>query len=202
MYKISPNIHKGRVLLTNIDISEIGYDSFRKPLNASSPDSSKMVHPNDPRRPRLTWWQRLRQLLYVYESPLNLRGSLIRSSLFVSFCHYQHGTFRVPDPVPPKTMLNKIWLLYSRLISADLTNMQTIPIWRARDTPLRSLYRIAREHYAVGPEVEHFWYQVRRPWELHGMPDPSDRDPIQYAILACIAEELVKTFNWRLSLPS
>lgn len=38
--------------------------------------------------------------------------------------------------------------------------------------------------------------------ELHGMPDPSDRDPIQYAILAYIAEELAKTFNWRLSLPS
>lgn len=78
MYKISPNIHKGRVLLTNIGISETGNDSSRKPLNASSPDSSKMVHPNDPRRPRLTWRQRLRRLLYVYESPLNLRGSLIR----------------------------------------------------------------------------------------------------------------------------
>ena len=102
-------------------------------------------------------------------------------------------------------MLNNIRHLYSRLASADLTNMQSIPIWRARDTPLRSLYRIyealvAREHYAVGPEVEYFWYQARRPWELHRMPDPCDRDPIWYAILACIAEELAKAFNWRLSL--
>lgn len=102
-------------------------------------------------------------------------------------------------------MLNNIRLLYSRLTCADLTNMQSIPIWRAKDTPLRSLYRVyealvAREHYAVGPEVEYFWYQARRPWELHCIPDPCDRDPGRYAILACIAGELAEAFNWRLSL--
>lgn len=173
-----------------------------------------MVHPNDPRRPRLTWWQRLRRFLYVYESPLDLRGSLIRLrhrhkhpllTLLRLFLPLPTWYFRVPDPVPPKTMLNNIRLLHSRLTSADLTNMQSIPIWRARDTPLRSLYRIyealvAREYYAIGPEVEYFWYQARRPWDLHRIPDPCDRDPVRYAILACIAEELAKAFNWRLSL--
>lgn len=32
------------------------------------------------------------------------------------------------------------------------------------------------------------------------LPDPQDPDPVRYAILACIAEELVDAFNWRLAL--
>ncbi|KAE8418688.1 hypothetical protein BDV36DRAFT_294914 [Aspergillus pseudocaelatus] len=32
------------------------------------------------------------------------------------------------------------------------------------------------------------------------MPDPSGSDPIRYAILVSIAEELVEAFNWRLGL--
>ncbi|KAI9925073.1 hypothetical protein MW887_006481 [Aspergillus wentii] len=91
------------------------------------------------------------------------------------------------------------------MTSADLTNMRSVPVWRARDTPIRSLYRIyeamtAREYYAIGPEVEYFWYQARRSWAVHRIPDPRDPDPVRYAILACIAEELAKAFNWRLSL--
>ncbi|ODM14409.1 hypothetical protein SI65_10144 [Aspergillus cristatus] len=102
-------------------------------------------------------------------------------------------------------MPNNIPLLKSRMASADLTNMRNVPIWRARDTPLRSLYRIyeamiAREYYAIGPEVEYFWYQNRWSWALQRLPDPCDEDPVRYALLSCIAEELARAFNWRLGL--
>lgn len=89
------------------------------------------------------------------------------------------------------------------MASEDLTNMLSVPIWRARDTPIRSMYRLyeamaAGEYYAIRPEVEYFWYQ--RSWVLSRVPDPRDYDPVRYAILASIAEELAKAFNWRLSL--
>lgn len=35
---------------------------------------------------------------------------------------------------------------------------------------------------------------------MHRIPDPCDSDPVRYAILACIAEELAKAFNWRLGI--
>ncbi|KAE8311160.1 hypothetical protein BDV41DRAFT_350276 [Aspergillus transmontanensis] len=89
------------------------------------------------------------------------------------------------------------------MASEDLTNMRSVPIWRARDTPIRSMYRLyeamaAGEYYAIGPEVEYIWYQ--RSWIISRVPDPRDPDPVRYAILASIAEELAKAFNWLLSL--
>ncbi|PGH31337.1 hypothetical protein GX50_05876 [[Emmonsia] crescens] len=176
-----------------------------------------MVPPNRP-RPRITWQMHLRRYLYRYvyslESPLALRGSLIRLkhqnkhpllALLRLFIPLPTWHFRVPDPVPFKTMLNNIPLLDSRLSSTDLMNMRCIPLWRARDTAIRSLYRIyeaiaAREYVVIGPEVEYFFYQKRRSWAVCRIPDPHDCDPIRYAILASIAEELAKAFNWRMSL--
>jgi hypothetical protein len=52
----------------------------------------------------------------------------------------------------------------------------------------------------LGPETEYFWYQSRNRWALHLIADPEDPDPVRYAILACLVEELVCAFNWRLSL--
>ncbi|KAB8239245.1 hypothetical protein ETB97_010268 [Aspergillus alliaceus] len=170
-----------------------------------------MVPHNRP-RPRITFWMRVRRFIYTFESPLRLRGTLIRLShrhkypilaLLRLLLPLPTWHFRVPEPVPLRIMLNNIPLLESRMASADLTNMRSVPIWRARDTPIRSLYRLyeamaAREYYAIGPEVEYFWYQ--RSWTLCCVPDPRDPDPVRYAILACITEELAKAFNWRLSL--
>lgn len=48
--------------------------------------------------------------------------------------------------------------------------------------------------------TEYFWYQSRERWPLHRIPDPKDPDPVRYATLACLAEELAVAFNWRLSL--
>ncbi|KAE8373552.1 hypothetical protein BDV26DRAFT_285021 [Aspergillus bertholletiae] len=119
---------------------------------------------------RISLWMQLVRFIHTYESPLCLRGSLIRLS------HRHRHPF--------------LALLY---------------LFRARDTPLRSLYRIyeamaARQYTAIPAEVEYFWHQVRRSWAVHRIPDPNDSDPIRYAILASIAEELADAFNWRLGL--
>ena len=72
-----------------------------------------------------------------------------------------------------------------------------------RDTPLRSIYRLYELHLAdhydlMGWETEYFFYQ--RNWKLQDIPDPKDPDPLRYAIVASIVEELHEAVNWRLSL--
>ncbi|KAF7717534.1 Uncharacterized protein PECH_005462 [Penicillium ucsense] len=165
-------------------------------------------------RPRITWWMRVRRFIYNYESPLQLRGTLTRLThrhehpywaLFRLLLPFPSWHFPLPEPVPVPTMLNNVPLLQARKAAADLTNMRSVPLWRSRDTPLRALYRIyeavvAREFYAIGSEVEYFWYQSGRKWAVHRIPNPRDRDPVRYAILACVAEELAQAFNWRMSL--
>lgn len=157
---------------------------------------------------------RVRRFIYNIESPLQLRGTLTRLNhrhehpiwaLLRLLCPFPSWQFPLPAPVPVKTMLNNVPLLQARKAAADLTNMRSVPLWRSRDTPLRALYRIyeavvAREFYAIGSEVEYFWYQPRKNWAVHRIPDPQDSDPVRYAILACIAEELALAFNWRMSL--
>ncbi|KAI1930173.1 hypothetical protein LOZ66_002071 [Ophidiomyces ophidiicola] len=152
------------------------------------------------------WFFQLRFL----ESPLRLRNSVARLrhnhshpifALLQLFNPFPTWKFPVPEPVPPIHMLGNAKLEKHR--RTGLVHLRTIPVWRARDTPLRSLYRmydamISGEYASLGPETEYFWYQ--RCWTLHDIPDPKDPDPVRYAILASLLEELVVAFNWRLSL--
>lgn len=125
---------------------------------------------------------RIRRFLYTFKTPLRLRAASRVShrhkrpflALLRLFIPLPTWHFPVPQPVSFKIMLNGIPLLMSRMASADLTNMRNVPIWRAKDTPLRSLYRIyeamvAREYYAVGREVEYCWCQN----VVAGSPAPS-----------------------------
>ncbi|CAD6446757.1 5262317d-ab68-429d-b6cf-7f3398749a7a-CDS [Sclerotinia trifoliorum] len=52
----------------------------------------------------------------------------------------------------------------------------------------------------LGSETEYFWRNWEKKWTLCLIPDPKYPDPIRHAILACIVEELVTAFNWRLAL--
>ncbi|EGD94560.1 hypothetical protein TESG_02072 [Trichophyton tonsurans CBS 112818] len=170
-----------------------------------------------PRR-KVTWWLRMKYRLLRLTSPLRLRGSITRLSHrnkrpFLSLLRFCLPTtsltwsFPIPEPLSPSALLKEPSLCWKRRIEGDLKNLQAIPIWRSRDTPLRSLYRLyeavmAGEEFfvVIGYETEYFWYQNRRSWEPQYIPDPADPDPLRYAILACIAEALVLALNWRLSL--
>ncbi|KAF7931223.1 hypothetical protein EAE99_003694 [Botrytis elliptica] len=52
----------------------------------------------------------------------------------------------------------------------------------------------------LGSETEYLWRQWTKKWSLSSIPDPEDPDPVRCAIVACIVEELVRAFNWRLVL--
>ncbi|KAI0484595.1 hypothetical protein GGR56DRAFT_32842 [Xylariaceae sp. FL0804] len=92
----------------------------------------------------------------------------------------------------------------------DLIHLRSMPLWRWRDSPQRSLYRMYEAAVVdcwplLQYEVEYFWRHGDRRWATANLYDPA-RDypeaigPQGYAILAAIVEELVKSFQWRLSL--
>lgn len=155
---------------------------------------------------------RLCRFIRYAHSPLRLRRSITRLRHYNQYPHlvllrlfipYPAWYFSVHDRAPPKDIVGNASLFESR--EGDIINLRAIPIWRARDTPLRSLYRLyeaimSGEYVAMGPETEYFWFQSRKQWALHLIPDPQDPDPVRYAVLACLVEELVCAFNWRLSL--
>lgn len=152
------------------------------------------------------WLWRIRKLT----TPLRLRGSISRLrryhkrpilALIRLFIPYPTWKFPVSDPLSPVAILGNADLHGAR--TKDIINLQSIPVWAARDTPLRSLYRMYEAmasgvYTALGFETEYFWHQSG--WMLESVPDPHDNDPIRYAIIACLIEELVVAFNWRMSL--
>ncbi|PLB54913.1 hypothetical protein P170DRAFT_470348 [Aspergillus steynii IBT 23096] len=166
------------------------------------------------RRPNLSLWTRFRLWLRYAHSPLRLRASYIRLShqhkyplfaLLRLFIPYPSWYFPIPGPFPLRSLVedkkNQTGIILSRF--GDIHNLRDIPIWRMRDTPLRSIYRLYELHLAdryvlMGWETEYFFF--RRDWKLKDIPDPNDPDPLRYAIIASIVEELHEAVNWRLSL--
>ncbi|KAL3464493.1 hypothetical protein BJX64DRAFT_91811 [Aspergillus heterothallicus] len=164
-------------------------------------------------RPKISLWDRFRTWLRYWESPLRLRSSLSRLSdhrhpfldLLRMFIPYPSWSFPVPGPFPPRALIedkqNDTGIIRAHF--SDIHNLRAIPIWRLRDTPLRSIYRLYELHLAdryalIGWETEYFFYQSQ--WKLRDIPDPMDIDPLRYSILASIVEELHEAINWRLSL--
>lgn len=144
-----------------------------------------------------------------YHTPLDLRGTLTRLRdhkwpiLTLLWLMIPFSTWKFPLPESPAAidMLGNTDLEDRR--TDGLKNYRSIPLWRARDTPIRCLYRMYEAmasgiYERLGQETEYFWYQRR--WSLLSIRDPLDPDPVRYAMLACILEELVIAFNWRLSL--
>ncbi|PWY91922.1 hypothetical protein BO94DRAFT_383818 [Aspergillus sclerotioniger CBS 115572] len=152
------------------------------------------------------WIHRLR----TWRSPLNLRGSLTRLRAFEKhplwallrlFVPFPSWKFPVSDTVPAMEMIGNEELLLLR--HDNMIDLESIPIWRVRDTPLRCVYRMYEAmasgvYEVLGTETEYFWYQ--KGWSLQSISDPRDDDSVRYAMIACLVEELVVAFNWRLSL--
>lgn len=152
------------------------------------------------------WIYRIR----TYTTPLDLRGSVTRLRrlydwpvlallrLMIPLPSWKFSLHESPAAVD---MLGNVEL--EDRLTAGMTDYLSIPLWRARDTPLRCLYRMYQAmasgvYEDLGKETEYFWYQ--RNWSLWSIRDPLDPDPVRYAIIACLLEELVIALNWRLSL--
>jgi hypothetical protein len=146
-----------------------------------------------------------------YYSPLQIRPSLLRIrqcphpwSAFFLLVWPVPWVYSLPYPLPSvKDMENSPNLWDER--QSGIRKLHNIPIYRFRDTPLRSLYRLfedlcTRDYIMMGYECEYFFFHSEARWSLVSIPDPQDADPIRYAIIASFLEALVDAFNWRLEL--
>lgn len=164
------------------------------------------------------WWLRTKSKILRYRTPLLLRGTITRlrhhhKRPYLALLRLCLPTapltwkYPLPKPVPPLDFIKDPQLAFERRCEGMFRNLEAIPIWRSRDTPLRSLYRLYEAIIGgdemlpvVGYETEYFFFQSRRSWKLSRIPDPQDPDPIRYAILASIVEGLLESFNFRLSV--
>ncbi|CAL3970763.1 unnamed protein product [Diplocarpon coronariae] len=166
---------------------------------------------------KITWWMRLRSRLRYLHTPLRLRESVERlrhdhnypylTLLKLFLAHLQLPSwswsydYPLPEPLAPQDIATNEALFHS--YHPHIFHLRNIPIWTIRDTPLRAIYRLyeifmTQEFVLLRPECEYIWRQQSRKWSLSSIPDPRDLDPVRYAILASIVEELVDAFNWRL----
>jgi len=170
-----------------------------------------------PRQRKITWWMRLRSKIPKFKTPLRLRSSIRRlkhehrhpylALLKLFIIHLQMPSWNwsynypLPELLAPKDIANNEALFYRH--HPNIFQLRYIPIWTIRDTPLRAIYRLyeiymTREFDLLRLECEYMWHQSGRKWSLCLIPDPCDPDPVRYAMLASIVEELVRAFNWRL----
>lgn len=109
-----------------------------------------------------------------------------------------------PLPLPrPQAFAHDHNLFYTR--NPLIPHIRLVPLFRARDSPIASFYRIyeamcAGHGPAIGSETEYFWRRPEDEWSLESIPDPTDGDPVRYAVLASLMEAMVDAFNWRLEL--
>ncbi|KAL6850790.1 hypothetical protein ACO1O0_007916 [Amphichorda felina] len=160
-------------------------------------------------------WRRLRFRLWAWSSPLKLRYSLMILSKISRHPYLRLiGLYlRVPRhfpchlPPPPSRIAAYDPEVYMDEHHLDIFELRLLPIWRWRDTMQRSFYRLyeafsAYDEPLVGYETEYFW--KRQPgWDPGLIRDPREdgcTDPEELAVLASLAEALVDSFNWRLSL--
>lgn len=166
---------------------------------------------------KITWWIRFRSKIRYLQSPLQLRGSIVRLrhdhrhpyfallKLFISQLEIPSWNwtynYPLPEPLAPKDIAGNEALFDQH--HPEIFNPRYIPIWTMRDTPLRAIYRLyeifmTREFVLLRLECEYMWHRPGQKWSLGSIPDPRDPDPVRYAMLASIVEELVKAFNRRL----
>ncbi|PQK08400.1 hypothetical protein BB8028_0001g04770 [Beauveria bassiana] len=89
------------------------------------------------------------------------------------------------------------------LLQRNIRQLQNIPLFRLRDTPLWSLYRLyedlcSGEIILMGYESDYFFAHNEASWRLSQIPDPKDADVVRYAVLASFVEALVAAFNWKI----
>jgi hypothetical protein len=111
--------------------------------------------------------------------------------------------FPLPEPLSYEELQAAPEIIDTR--QCGIRNQFEIPLFRVRDTPLRSLYRLYDDMCAgrltlMTYESEYLFRRGSKRWLLVQIPDPQDTDPTRYAILASLVEALVDVFNWRLEL--
>ncbi|QUC24016.1 uncharacterized protein UV8b_08257 [Ustilaginoidea virens] len=142
------------------------------------------------------------------ESPLELRVTYRRlrkctgrRKLLLQLLFPVPWHFAIPPQSPPSYYES----IDENSLQPNMMMLRWIPLFRMRDTPLRSLYRLyedlcAKDLIMMGYEADYFFNHTDKKWKLCQMPDPQDPDPTRYAVLASMVEALVSSFNWKLEV--
>ncbi|KAJ7431469.1 hypothetical protein B0H11DRAFT_851731 [Mycena galericulata] len=109
--------------------------------------------------------------------------------------------FTNPPPLPVHGFDTEPGVFYRR--HENILMLRNQVLFQARDTPMRALYRLydaigTQDETEIKHEATYIW--SRHTWRLSEWPDPRDTEPDRYIVLAAIMEELVRAFNWRLSM--
>ncbi|KAM3502138.1 hypothetical protein MY11210_009156 [Beauveria gryllotalpidicola] len=88
-------------------------------------------------------------------------------------------------------------------LQRNILQLHFVPLFRVRDTPLCSLYRLYEDLCSgsiilMGYESTYFFYHNEASWRLSQIADPKDADIVRYAVLASFVEALVAAFNWKI----
>lgn len=159
---------------------------------------------------------KIRRILLPTGSPWYLRATwrsartlanppLPSPALFVLRLIWPFPTWKYPATLPPPP---RIIMANPKAVSCqlrDLVTLRSMPLWRSRDTPERSFYRLYEAFCSANGammtyETEYFWRRSSSEWATRNIPDPKCDDEEQYAVMASLAEVLVESFMWRLEL--
>lgn len=88
-------------------------------------------------------------------------------------------------------------------VQRNIRQLHFVPLFRVRDTPLCSLYRLYEDLCSgdvilMGYESTYFFNHDEASWRLSQIADPKDADIVRYAVLASLVEALVAAFNWKI----
>lgn len=111
----------------------------------------------------------------------------------------------IPPQLPVSTLIAEPGITMRRkTYEINYTQMHYIHLFRMRDTPLRSLYRLYEYTCNRIPneimEEGMYFFHYQTGWRVKDIPDLKDSDPLRYIILACLAEALVEAFNFKIKL--
>lgn len=160
-------------------------------------------------------WRRWRWRMELYATPLELRYSVrVLSQIRRHPILYLLGLFlRYPRHFPcalpptPRFIMAYEPERYMDEAHPDVYELRLLPIWKWRDTMQRSFYRLyeafcAYDEVLIGYETE-YWWKGQPSWDPELLRDPREDgclDTEQLAVMASLAEAVVASFNWRLSL--
>lgn len=161
------------------------------------------------------WWRRWRWAeLVELQSPLALRRTyrlLCDISPNPAVCLLRliwpiPWHMPAPKPETPRLLQQNVEAVGEREVLTY--TLMLMPLWRWRDTPQRSFYRmydnfVADQGILLGYGTEYFWKHSDPSWALHLLLDPRDghdEDPERDAVMASFLEDVVGAFNWRLAL--
>ena len=112
---------------------------------------------------------------------------------------------RVPRPLAVDELRERRdFVGWRKTYEVDYTPLRKVSLFHARDTLLRSIYRLYEAICSNCPnevmeEADYIFHQ-QPTWKLKDIPNPRDQDPVRQAVLASIVETLVQAFNFKIGI--